>query len=360
MDQTKKYCPNCYNQVENGSEECPRCYTKISHNLENFLLAKYKIFTLIGVFGALSIYLLTTSQKNSDSSLLLLGSLYCLTIVIILSGICIWDLFIYSFRDQKIDYKNLSIRDIFYNVKPLPALILFTAFFCVLIFILSIYILSNTAVNETIIYSFFLTAVAIIAISVIYYPYRYFVEKFNNWIRAVIFVFLLFALFSFIKTQITTGPNNPISISLTAIFSSILIVLLIKCLALMYRDMISVKNVPSIDTTPVEPERKSEGLPIEDRTEPQKKELTGNPNEKNRDERRKLFGIALIVLGIILNFIIILIFGNNSPLYTPFGFGVYFLGLTLVVNSWFSQKEEFISLNSKIEELSKKIDDTKK
>jgi hypothetical protein len=33
---------------------------------------------------------------------------------------------------------------------------------------------------------------------------------------------------------------------------------------------------------------------------------------------------------------------------------------TLIVNSWFSQKEDFNSLNSKIEELSIKIEDMKK
>ena len=100
MEPGKIFCPNCYNQVETGLTECPRCFTRISNNLENFLLAKYKIFTLIGVFGALSIYLLTTSQKNSDNSLLLLGSLYCLTIVLILSVICIWDLLSYTFKSK--------------------------------------------------------------------------------------------------------------------------------------------------------------------------------------------------------------------------------------------------------------------
>nr|WP_319377113.1 zinc ribbon domain-containing protein [uncultured Methanoregula sp.] len=328
MEPAKIYCPNCYNQVENGSKECPRCYTKISHNLENFLLGKYKIFTLIGVFGALSIYLLTISQKNDDNSLLLLGSLYCLTIVIILSAISIWDLFVYSFKNQKIDYKKFSIYDIFYSVKPLPALILFTAFFCVLIFILSIFILSNPAVNETIIYAFLLTAVAIIAISIIYHPYRFFLEKWNNWIRAAIFIFLLIALFSIIKNQISDGLNNPLSLALTAIFSSILIILLINCLELMYREMTTEKEVKPIDPTIIDGHTKLE-----------MKDPAKNPIEKNRERRKILFAIVLIILGVILNFILVLVLGDKSSLYLPFGYGVYFLGLSLIVNSWFSLKE---------------------
>ena len=177
MDQEKKYCPNCYNPVETGLEECPRCFTKISHNLENYLLAKYKIFTLIGVFGALSIYLLTTSNQNNNNSLLLSGSLFCLTIVIILSGICIWDLFVYSMKKEKIDYQNLTIWDIFRSVKPLPSIILFAAFFAALIFILALYVLSNNSVNYAIVSAVVLTAMAIIFISILYYPYRYFIEK---------------------------------------------------------------------------------------------------------------------------------------------------------------------------------------
>jgi len=152
MDPEKIYCPNCFNQIDTSSKECPRCFTRISHNLENFLLAKYKIFTLIGVFGALSIYLLTTSNQNGNDPLLLSGRLFSLTLVIILSGICIWDLLIYySMKNEKIDYQNLSISDIFRNIRPLPSFILFAAFFSALIFILAVYVLSNKAANYSII-----------------------------------------------------------------------------------------------------------------------------------------------------------------------------------------------------------------
>ena len=181
----------------------------------------------------------------------------------------------------------------------------------------------------------------------------------NNWFRAVVFGLLLFLLFSYIKNQITILPYEPISISLTAIVSSILIVLLLQCLRLMYRDMTSEKCVIPIDTTIVKSERKTDALTVEDHTEHQTKGSIRNLNEGSLTGRKFLFAIALIIFGIALNFIFILVYGDKSSLYLPFGYGVYFLGLTLIVNSWFSQKEEVISLKLKIEELSKKIDDMK-
>ena len=161
----------------------------------------------------------------------------------------------------------------FQSVKSLPAFILFAGFFSGLIFILTTYILSNKAVNQTVISTVFLTAIAIIFISFLYYPYRYFIEKFNNWIRAFIFVLLLFGLFSFIKSQITTLPFELISVSLTTIVSLILIVLLGKCLGLMYRDLISEKDVTPIDPT-IDIKRKNKGLTIENHTKPNNEELT--------------------------------------------------------------------------------------
>jgi hypothetical protein len=360
MDQERKYCPNCYNPVEAGLEECPRCFTKISHNLENYLLAKYKIFTLIGVFGALSIYLLTTSDQNNHDQLLLSGSLFCLTIVIILSGICIWDLFVYSMKKEKIDFQNLTIWDIFRSVKPLPSILLFAAFFSALIFILTLFVLSNNAVNYTIVSTIILIAMAIIFISVIYYPYRYFIEKWkNNWFRAIIFVFLLFVLFLYIKNQITILPYEPISISLTAIISSILIILLLQCLRLMYRDMTSENSVTTTDETTVTPKRKTDDLTIENQAEPRTKGSQKKLN-KWRQSEGILFAFALIIIGIALNTFFIWVWGDKFSLFLPFGYGFLFLGVTLIVNNRFSQKVEVDALNSKIEELSTMIDDMKK
>jgi hypothetical protein len=307
MEPRKIYCPNCYNPIENDSKECPRCFTIISHNLENFLLAKYKIFTLIGVFGALSIYLLTTSNQNGGDPLLLSGSLFSLTLVIILSGICIWDLLTYfSTKNEKIDYQNLSIGDIFRKIRSLPSFILFSVFFSALIFILALFVLSNKAANYSIISTVFLTVVAIIFISIVYYPYRYFIEKMNNWIRAIIFVFLLYALFSFIQTQILKLPFEPISISLTAIVSLILIILLGRCLQLMYRDMTSEKSGLTMDTTPDTQDEDNKEI-----TENKKTDPTENQNKKSGGKEKIAVAFALVIIGVFLNFVLILVFGIN-------------------------------------------------
>ena len=140
---------------------------------------------------------------------------------------------------------------------------------------------------------------------------------------------MLFLLFSYIKNQITILPYEPISISLTAIVSSILIVLLLQCLRLMYKDMTSEKCVIPIDKS----ERKTDALTVEDHTEHQTKGSIRNLNEGSLTGRKFLFAIALIIFGIALNFIFILVYGDKSSFYLPFGYGVYFLGLTLIVNS---------------------------
>ena len=128
----------------------------------------------------------------------------------------------------------------------------------------------------------------------------------------------------------------------------------------MYRDMTSMEKASLIETANTELEIEAEKITHEDNSKTHKKDPVGKLKKKYRDERKFIYGIGMTLFGVILIMALVIIFGEKSSLYTPFGFGVYFLGLTLVVNSWFSQKEDFITLNLKIEELSKKIDDLKK
>ena len=202
MDQGKKFCPNCNSLVESNSDICSHCFTKISRNLENFLLIKYKIFTLIGVFGALSIYLLNPSLQNANDEILRAGSFFSLVIVLILSLSCIWDL-IRFIQIEEPDYKNLTIKDSVKIVRTLPAIIMFFSFFIGLILILTLYVLSNLKVSQAIIIALFIIAFTIFYIAVIYLPYRHLLEKHTDiWSRGFLaFVFIL-ALVQFIKNQI--------------------------------------------------------------------------------------------------------------------------------------------------------------
>ncbi len=223
MDQNLKYCPNCDCKIDTESQECPRCYTKVSRNLENFLLAKYKLFTLIGIFGALSIYLLNNAipASNPSNPFLHAGSLLSLMIVIILSIICIWDL-VHYIKIEEPDYKEFPWSTLIKSIRTLPAIIMFFVFFICLISILAIYVLSNPQMAQVFIFTLFIIVFLLIFIGT-YYIYRYCLEKVTDLlneklkgkmsdiaVRRVILVifgvfsfFLILSVAQMIQTQIS-------------------------------------------------------------------------------------------------------------------------------------------------------------
>lgn len=115
---------------------------------------------------------------------------------------------------------------------------MFLSFFIGLILVLTLYILSNVKVGQAIVISMFMIGITIFCIAVIYHPYRHIMEKYTNiWVRGIIVFLFISALVQFIITQIFTLPWDIGNLSMTSIFSIIIIVLLIDCLTLMYRDM---------------------------------------------------------------------------------------------------------------------------
>jgi len=264
MDQNQKYCPNCDCKVNTDSQECPRCYTKVSRNLENFLLAKYKLFTLIGIFGALSIYLLNnaTPESNPSNPFLHVGSLLSLMIVIILSIICIWDL-VHFIKIEEPDYKEFPLSTIIKSIRILPAMILFFVFFICLISILTIYVLSNPQMAQVFVFTLSIIVFLLIFIGT-YYTYRYYFEKLPELlnekltgkisdigIRRVIIVifgvfsfFLVFLVAQMIQTQILVLPMSSGNLTLSLIGIIICITLLIDCLNLMYKRLTFVPIIP--------------------------------------------------------------------------------------------------------------------
>jgi len=252
MEQDTKYCPNCCNQFESNYDECPRCFTKISRNLENFLLAKYKLFTLIGVFGALSIYLL---NQNGDNQILHAGSFFSLIIVIILSLICVWDLICFI-KIEESDYKEFPWTTVITSLKILPTLFMFLVFFIGLILILTGYVVSDKRIFSAIIYTIFLIAFSIFAIT-IYFIYRYLIEKaleklperlpyklkpkiltIRLLILGVFSFFLILATTQIAFNQITgVVPLDVGDVSVSCIISISILTLLTACLKFMFKDM---------------------------------------------------------------------------------------------------------------------------
>jgi len=79
-------CINCGHDVDENSNYCPQCGQTIKGcNIEDFLNDHFRIFAIIGVFGAISLYLSNFSANNENNFLLQAGSLLSLSIVVLLS-----------------------------------------------------------------------------------------------------------------------------------------------------------------------------------------------------------------------------------------------------------------------------------
>jgi hypothetical protein len=83
-------CPNCKTEIAHHLSICWYCDSNLI-TLENFLNKKNKILIIIGVFGALSIYLAQTATINDNNLLLQFGSGMSLLVVIILASIILKD-----------------------------------------------------------------------------------------------------------------------------------------------------------------------------------------------------------------------------------------------------------------------------
>ena len=228
MDDSKNFCQNCGFELDEGLTVCKRCNLVAALNLENFLLSKYKLLAIIGIFGALSVYLSTTASTHGNNPLLQYGSYISLAIVILLSLICGWDLVQYSFKilqfpfDEKFHYwawLKLGFR--------FSTILLFISFFASVILLISLYILSDITVAQPLIYSIVLDFIILLIITTIYYPYRSMIEMRGTIFRLILNFLLIGALVFSIKQLSVETPDkllNIISISFFIILSLFLIV----------------------------------------------------------------------------------------------------------------------------------------
>ncbi len=83
-------CPNCNTEIADHLTRCWVCDSNLI-TLENYLNKKNKILVIIGVFGALSIYLQQTASINNDNFFLQLGSGMSLFLMTVLSSNLILD-----------------------------------------------------------------------------------------------------------------------------------------------------------------------------------------------------------------------------------------------------------------------------
>jgi len=103
-------CPNCNTEIADHLKICWFCNSNLI-TLENFLNKKSKLLVIIGVFGALSIYLLQTAKDYSDNPLLQFASGISLLVMITLSSRILADcyFFIKKFPSER-EYGNEEYR----------------------------------------------------------------------------------------------------------------------------------------------------------------------------------------------------------------------------------------------------------
>lgn len=79
-------CKNCGHNVENGSNYCSQCGQVIQGwTIVDYLKGNFQIFAVIGVFGAISLYLASFAENSGSNSWLKAGSLLSLSLVVLLS-----------------------------------------------------------------------------------------------------------------------------------------------------------------------------------------------------------------------------------------------------------------------------------
>jgi hypothetical protein len=73
-------CKNCGHNVESGSNYCSRCGQTIEGcTIQDYLNDHFRIFAVIGVLGAIALYLASFAEANGDNFWLQAGSLLSLT-----------------------------------------------------------------------------------------------------------------------------------------------------------------------------------------------------------------------------------------------------------------------------------------
>lgn len=238
MDDSKNFCQNCGFELDEGLTVCKRCNLVSALNLENFLLSKYKLLAIIGIFGALSVYLSTTASTHGNNPLLQYGSYISLAIVILLSFICGWDLVQYSFKilqfpfDEKFHYRawlKLGFR--------FSTILLFISFFASVILLISLYILSDITIAQPLIYSIVLDFFLLIIVTTIYYPYRSMIEISGNNSRFFLNFLLILALVFSIGQLFSETADQLLNMIVTFFFIILNLYLIVRSSMLIFQTM---------------------------------------------------------------------------------------------------------------------------
>jgi hypothetical protein len=230
MDVPKNFCQNCGHELDEGAVKCKRCNLVAAINLENFLISKYKLLAVIGVFAALSVYLSTTAISNGNNEFLRYGSYISLSIVILLSLIFGWEIIGYSIKILQFPFDGeYHYRDWFKLGFRFSTILLFISFFIVIIGFISFYILATekniaTSLVLTILVDFLLFFI----ISTFYFPTRSLIESGNNLFRLIVVFSLIFLQFLTIKLYFLGHTEDVFALLMPIFIIVIAFVLIIR------------------------------------------------------------------------------------------------------------------------------------
>lgn len=250
MESPKNFCPGCGFELEDSSKICKRCNLIVALNLENYLLSKYKLLTIIGIFGALSVYLSTTASTHGNNQFLQYGSYLGLSIVILLSFILGWDLLFYSFKTLRFQFDEKTHYWLWFKIGfRFSTILLFISFFSGIIGFITLYIISDIPVATTLILAIFVDFLILLFIATFYFPCRSIIETKGNAFRLIINCLLIAVMLwiSFYQPSSEKSPDKFLNIIVTVLIDLVVLSLLLRSLWLMYKSMKTGVRILSIE-----------------------------------------------------------------------------------------------------------------
>jgi len=192
-------CPNCNTEIADHLTCCWVCNSNLV-TLENFLNKKNKILVIIGVFGALSLYLLQTANSNDANFFLQLGSGISLLVMVVLTSIIISDCYSYIKKYPKIpgDLKEASYAEWIRHTSGLLYLWAFLIGLCVIVSSVLLFMLFFSKINVIVMSITFGFILIFVMVSLILLPI-------DDLIKRNFFPNQLFAIFIFSFLTILLG-----------------------------------------------------------------------------------------------------------------------------------------------------------
>jgi len=142
-------CPNCNTDVADHLTVCWACNSNLV-TLENYLSKKNKILVIIGVFGALSLYLMQTANSYESNFFLQLGSGISLLVMVVLTSIIISNCYLFIKKYPKLqgDQKGFGYTEWIRQTTDLLYLWAFLAGLCIIVCSVLLFMLFYSKINE--------------------------------------------------------------------------------------------------------------------------------------------------------------------------------------------------------------------